>query len=166
MLILRCNVRQCRKLIEPSVGDDDVIVEKNEVFTARVLKTLVDGRGETAIGGVGDDGDRNGRGVLNAGKVFSGAVGRSVVDNDQLPVGPGLPEKRRDALPGELELVPALCGELRYVASGDGCPGIPQVRNRVRHITGRSYNIVGPSPFPHFLEVRQCLSNCSSVPLR
>ena len=166
MLVLRCNVRQCRELIEPSVGDDDVIVEQNEVLAACVLQALVDGRGETAICGVGDDGDRHGRGVLNAGQVISGAVGRSVVDDDQLPVGAGLPEECRDAFPGKLELVPALCGELRYVASGDGCPGIPQIRSRVRHITGRSFHIVEPSPFPQFLEVRQCLSDCSSVPLR
>ena len=107
MLVLRCNVRQCRKLIEPSVGDDDVIVEQYQVLAARVLQALVDGRGETAICGVGDDGDRNGRGVLNAGQVISGAVGRSVVDDDQLPVGAGLAEECRDALPRKLELVPA-----------------------------------------------------------
>ena len=65
-----------------------------------------------------------------------------------------------------LSLSPALCGDLRYVASAEGCPGIPEVRSRVRRITGRSFHIVKPSPFPHFLEVRQCLSDCFSVLLR
>ena len=99
--------RERDELIEPSVGNDDVVVEQHEVFAARKFKPLVDGCGEPAIYRVADDGDGHGRGVLEASQVICRSVGRSVVDDDQFPVGPGLPHERDDALPGILELVPA-----------------------------------------------------------
>ena len=59
------------------------------------------------------NGHGHGRDVLHAGEVIGRAVGRAVVDDDELPVRPGLAKECGEALPGELELIPA--------GDNDGC---------------------------------------------
>ena len=82
--------RQRHKLVKPPIRDHNIVVQQHQVFPARVLQPLVDRRGKPAICGIGDDSHGHGRSVLNAGQVISRAVGRPVIDNDQLPARPGL----------------------------------------------------------------------------
>ena len=95
------------ELIEPELGDDRVVIEQDEVFPAGILQALVDRRGESDIPGVGDHGDRYACGVLDAGQVGGGVVGRAVIDDDQLPGGPGESEEGLEAMSGERTLVEA-----------------------------------------------------------
>ena len=95
------------ELIEPAVGDDRVIVEQDEVFPARGLQALIDRAGEPQVPRIGDDRDRHGGGIADPGQVGGRVVGRAVVDDDQLPVGPGVAEERPQAQLGESPLIPA-----------------------------------------------------------
>ena len=72
-----------------------------------LVQPLVDRGREAAIGPVGDHGHGHRCGVLEAGQVVEGAVGRPVVDDDQLPGRVSVAHEGADALSGERELVPA-----------------------------------------------------------
>ena len=73
------------KLLEPTIGHDDVVIEQHEVLAPRLMQPLVDRGRETTIDRIGDHGHRHGRGILQSGQIIGGAVGRAVVDDDELP---------------------------------------------------------------------------------
>ena len=98
---------ECHELVEPTIGDNGVVVKEHEKVAERGGQALVDRGGITAIGRIAHDSNRNGRRVLNPGQIDRGAVSRAVVDHDQLPRRPGMPHQGGDALPRELKLVEA-----------------------------------------------------------
>ena len=106
---------KCNQLIQPAIGHHDIIIQQHQVFPASKLQPLIDRGRKTQVCGIGNHGDRHGRQVPRPpGKGPS--IVRPVVDDDQLPRRPGVDLERGDALLGKLKLVPALCGEVRYVA--------------------------------------------------
>jgi hypothetical protein len=95
------------ELIEPGVGDHDVVVEKKHVFAARQLQPLINGGRKSAIGGIGNHRDRHGRRILHAAQIRARAISRAIIDDDQLPGPACMALERGDAVAGKLELVPA-----------------------------------------------------------
>jgi hypothetical protein len=78
-------VGQCDQLPQPAIGHHDVVIEHDQVLAARGPQSLVDRGREHSTCGIGDFGDRHGRGVLLARQVRGRLIGRTIVDDDQLP---------------------------------------------------------------------------------
>jgi hypothetical protein len=78
-------VGQCDQLPQPAIGHHDVVIEHDQVLAARGPQSLVDCGREHSTCGIGDFGDRHGRGVLLARQVRGRLIGRTIVDDDQLP---------------------------------------------------------------------------------
>jgi hypothetical protein len=78
-------VGQCDQLPQPAIGHHDVVIEHDKVLVARGPQSLVDRGREHSTCGIGDFGDRHGRGVLRARQVRGRLMGRIIVDDDQLP---------------------------------------------------------------------------------
>ena len=97
-------VSQCDQLPQPAIRHHDVIIEHDQVLAARGPQSLVDRGREPSTCGIGDDGDRPGRGNPHALQVRGRLIGRAIVDDDQLPRLPGVSPERGDARPYKFKM--------------------------------------------------------------
>ena len=112
------------------------LLSKTRYSPLAACKPWLIAAGNPRFSGVGDDRDRHGRGVPHAGEVGGGLVGRAVIDDDQLPRGPGVAEEGLDAQ----------SGESRWFQQGTMIEASPRGRDGVGDRTGGSPFGSGPPP--------------------
>jgi hypothetical protein len=81
----RRDTRERDHLLEPVVRHHNVVIEQHQLFAVRLTQPLIDRGRKTAINLISDVGDWDRRGILEAGQIIARAIGRAVIDNDELP---------------------------------------------------------------------------------